>query len=189
MLYRFLHFACYRRLFSLFKSFSYSNGRCPSCYNNFVHMFCAFTCSPRQSEFMTVTQTATNSTTKKTYVTEVEVSFSEKFAMGMFNSCRDVMMPSGNDRALSVMCGTTADKCARAQTYSPRFDSLLLANRERAYRIDSERPERFTGVRSSSGSTSRARATTTTRRCRSTSASRSAHARPSTTARARRPRL
>ena len=35
-------------------------GRCPSCYYNFRSLFCAMTCSPDQSQFLTVKETGTS---------------------------------------------------------------------------------------------------------------------------------
>ncbi len=43
-------------------------------------------------------------------VTAKEYAVSSTFAEGLYNSCADVMMPSGNVRALSMMCGVTADR-------------------------------------------------------------------------------
>lgn len=36
---------------------------------------------------------------------------SHDFAVGMFNSCRDVQMPSTNERAIALLCGHSADAC------------------------------------------------------------------------------
>ena len=36
---------------------------------------------------------------------------SHDFAVGMFNSCRDVQMPSANERAIALLCGHSADAC------------------------------------------------------------------------------
>lgn len=53
-----------------------------------------------------------NDTVKnKTAISKVDYYLTPDFAVGMFNSCKDVQMPSSNTPALSVLCGTTADKC------------------------------------------------------------------------------
>ena len=41
----------------------------------------------------------------------MDYALSHDFAVGMFNSCRDVQMPSANERAISLLCGHTADQC------------------------------------------------------------------------------
>ena len=48
-------------------------GRCPSCYSNFINLWCQFTCSPHQSDFVRVVETRVdaNSIRNKAYVTKV----------------------------------------------------------------------------------------------------------------------
>lgn len=45
------------------------------------------------------------STENKTVITEVDFAISETFADGVYSSCKDVSMPSTNDKAMSIMCG------------------------------------------------------------------------------------
>ena len=42
---------------------------------------------------------------------QVDFSLTSNFAFGLFNSCRDVQMPSINEPALSLLCGRPADQC------------------------------------------------------------------------------
>ncbi|KAL7984357.1 hypothetical protein Chor_002927, partial [Crotalus horridus] len=80
--------------------------RCPSCFYNFINLFCELTCSPHQSEFMNVTQTKPyqDPVTKENKISIVEVQFyiGEKFANDMYNACKDVEAPSSNIKALDV---------------------------------------------------------------------------------------
>lgn len=79
--------------------------RCPSCLHNFMNMFCQMTCSPTQSTFLKVTSNDSRSVRSLDYV------ISRDFTYGMFNSCRNVKLPSAGDKALSVVCGRSAKYC------------------------------------------------------------------------------
>ena len=73
--------------------------RCPSCSKNFYNMWCDFTCSPNQSMFMDYTYGFASY-----YV-------SDKFANGLYDSCKDVTFPGSNGKVMDLMCGTTAKLC------------------------------------------------------------------------------
>ncbi|XP_037364629.1 NPC intracellular cholesterol transporter 1 [Talpa occidentalis] len=89
--------------------------RCPSCFYNLITLFCELTCSPRQSQFLNVTETeeyvdpVTNQT--KTNVKELQYYLGESFANAMYNACRDVEAPSSNVKALGLLCGKEAKAC------------------------------------------------------------------------------
>lgn len=89
--------------------------RCPSCLHNFFNIYCYFTCSASQSNFLYVNTTGnwTDPDTDITHetVTSTDYALSSDFAVGMFNSCRDVQMPSANERAIGILCGVSADEC------------------------------------------------------------------------------
>jgi Niemann-Pick C1 protein len=64
-------------------------GRCPSCYYNFRSLFCAMTCSPVHSQFLTIEQTGTS----KTYpgretVEAISYNLADDFAGRLLDSCR-----------------------------------------------------------------------------------------------------
>ena len=84
--------------------------RCPACKRNFIDLYCYFTCDPHQSQFMNANKTKSQG--KDTAITAVNCAVSTDFAVGMYNSCRDVQMPSGNMKALSVLCGQGQGKCS-----------------------------------------------------------------------------
>lgn len=73
--------------------------RCPSCSKNFYNMWCDFTCSPNQSMFMDYMYGFASY-----YV-------SDKFANGLYDSCKDVTFPGSNGKVMDLMCGTTAALC------------------------------------------------------------------------------
>ncbi|MFH4974501.1 hypothetical protein AB6A40_001210 [Gnathostoma spinigerum] len=93
--------------------------RCPSCFSNFVKLWCDFTCSPRQSEFIRIVSTADDkySIDNSTYyIIEVEYYVSERFANGLLSSCKDVRAVGG-DYALSLVCGVSASECTVKQWF------------------------------------------------------------------------
>ncbi|XP_061187964.1 NPC intracellular cholesterol transporter 1-like [Saccostrea echinata] len=78
--------------------------RCPSCLHNFMGIFCQMTCSPNQKTFLKVTSHG------KT-VRSLDYIISRDFLYRMFNSCKNVELPSSNDKALSIICGRSANEC------------------------------------------------------------------------------
>lgn len=83
--------------------------RCPACYHNFLNIYCDMTCNPDQDKFVWVNGTRSNP--DKLAVTAITYFMAEEFAWGMFNSCKDVQIPSANDKAISIFCGTKAKDC------------------------------------------------------------------------------
>ncbi|XP_069106918.1 NPC intracellular cholesterol transporter 1-like, partial [Argopecten irradians] len=81
--------------------------RCPSCYYNFLEIYCFLSCSPIVSESISVKKYSEN----YTIVDSISYVISKDFAFGMYNSCKNVEMPSTNELALNMFCGRTADKC------------------------------------------------------------------------------
>ena len=79
--------------------------RCPACKRNFIDLYCYFTCDPHQSLFMNANKTGPEARDKDSPITAVNCAISTDFADGMYKSCKDVQMPSGNMKALSVLCG------------------------------------------------------------------------------------
>lgn len=77
-----------------------------------MRMWCDFSCSPRQGDFVRVVdvQQDEHSHDNKTYATGVDYFIRRSYTEGMFNSCRGVRS-MGSEYALSLMCGTTAEEC------------------------------------------------------------------------------
>lgn len=84
--------------------------RCPSCYNNFLNLYCYLTCGPQQSNFLMINGTE-SAPGKKSAVKAVAYFLTKEYAHGMYNSCKDIQMPSANEKALSVFCGRPAEQC------------------------------------------------------------------------------
>lgn len=77
-------------------------GRCPSCYRNFMNVFCATTCDPSSSLFMDVQELASDGKSIKI----IDVFFTDYYADTFFNSCKDVENPQDNTKVMDLMCGS-----------------------------------------------------------------------------------
>ncbi len=83
--------------------------RCPSCIDNFINLYCYFTCSPYQSDYMLPKETV--SYKNKMAITKIDYAVSHDYAYGMYNSCKDVQMPSNNQKAIGALCGKESKDC------------------------------------------------------------------------------
>ncbi|KAI6232457.1 Niemann-Pick C1 protein [Aphelenchoides besseyi] len=92
--------------------------RCPSCYSNFANFWCQFACSPIQRTFVKIEKKVKDakSINEQEYVTKVSYSVDSAYAQGMFESCRNVQTSNGAP-ALSLLCGTSAEKCTIKQWF------------------------------------------------------------------------
>lgn len=79
-------------------------GSCPACRKNFFNLFCEFTCSPNQSDFVEVIRTQ-QSLLGKTVVAEANYSVDPVFAEGLYNSCSEVKFSATNGRAMELIGG------------------------------------------------------------------------------------
>jgi Niemann-Pick C1 protein len=75
---------------------------CPACWNNFVGMWCRFTCSPDQSTFLKIKEESTAANNRSVVETAV-MYVSEPFVQGFYNSCREIKMQSDNSYALDLI--------------------------------------------------------------------------------------
>ena len=78
-------------------------GRCPACIKNFVNNFCATTCDPNMSLFMTGDLARYNSTTFQ--ITQARIDLRDEYAQDLFDSCKNVQDPSDNaEKVVDLMC-------------------------------------------------------------------------------------
>ena len=64
-------------------------GRCPSCYYNFRSIFCAMTCSPDHSRYLTVAETGESSLyPNETTVEAINYLMADDFGQRIVDSCR-----------------------------------------------------------------------------------------------------
>lgn len=78
--------------------------RCPSCYYNFVNLFCQSTCSPFQYQFLRPEYTKRNAEGKE-YIVSVEYYVNPDFTDGLIGSCAHVFNPQTSEPAFSAVCG------------------------------------------------------------------------------------
>ncbi|CCE66199.1 hypothetical protein TPHA_0P00410 [Tetrapisispora phaffii CBS 4417] len=77
---------------------------CPACVKNFNNLFCHFTCSPNQREFVNVTKTQITKTGKEA-VAELDVFMNSTWASLFYNSCKDVKFSATNGYAMDLIGG------------------------------------------------------------------------------------
>lgn len=90
------------------KSAQQMMARCPSCWKNFCELYCSMTCSPNNSMFMSVEKVAPNNNKS---ILAINYYVDKTFRDGLYNSCKNVIFPSSNQKIMNFMCGTSADKC------------------------------------------------------------------------------
>lgn len=79
--------------------------RCPTCVRNFRLTFCYMTCSPNQTDFLAINKTIKEPDTNKTIITTLDAHLTLRFTDAVYDSCKDVLMPASNSKAMSLMCG------------------------------------------------------------------------------------
>ncbi|OCF62140.1 niemann-Pick C1 protein [Kwoniella mangroviensis CBS 10435] len=77
---------------------------CPACINNFRSFYCDFTCSPDQSNFLSITSTQ-RTTEGKDAVKEIDYEVSTEFKQGFYSSCKDVQFGATNGFAMDLIGG------------------------------------------------------------------------------------
>lgn len=80
--------------------------RCPTCLQNVQKFYLLFSCSPYQYHFVTPRINVTDPTTGKTYADSVNLMVTEKVITDIYNSCKDVSLPSTGEPVLQSACGS-----------------------------------------------------------------------------------
>ncbi|XP_050308286.1 NPC intracellular cholesterol transporter 1 homolog 1b-like [Anthonomus grandis grandis] len=78
--------------------------RCPTCIKNMQKLFCLFSCSPYQY-YMTSDYTTKNSTNGTVYADTVSLLIDNKTLSGIYQSCKDVSLPSTGEPVMQSACG------------------------------------------------------------------------------------
>ena len=76
---------------------------CPACRENFVNLFCQFTCSPDQSLFVNVTDTAEKK--GKVQAKELDYLVSDAYGNGFYDSCKEVKFGATNGKVMEFIGG------------------------------------------------------------------------------------
>ena len=92
--------------------------RCPACWHNMRRLYCQLTCNPDQSVYMDPKDII-----GKTIILDINYYVSPTFKQGLFDSCKDVNFPGNNEKALNLLCGTTAEKCTAEKLLSYMGDT------------------------------------------------------------------
>ncbi|XP_049521934.1 NPC intracellular cholesterol transporter 1-like isoform X15 [Dermacentor silvarum] len=86
-------------------------GKCPTCYSNFVRIFCGF-CDPNQGDFIAVNTSEPSEEVEGQFkATVVDYAISEEFIHGAFNSCANVMSVISGTTVMQLMCGAHGSDC------------------------------------------------------------------------------
>eukprot|EP00884_Botryococcus_braunii_P021147 jgi/Botrbrau1/7716/Bobra.0159s0148.1 len=125
---------------------------CPACNHNFKHFFCLLTCSADQAAFSNVTEVQRASDTNATVVKEVDYYMAASFGERFYNSCKDVVYPALNQKAMTFVGGG-------AHNFQEFFEFLGLVKDKRVppagspfqmnFPPEDEAPPQFTPVNSS----------------------------------------
>ncbi|XP_018569147.1 Niemann-Pick type protein homolog 1B [Anoplophora glabripennis] len=78
--------------------------RCPTCINNILPAYCQFSCSPNQTDYVK-NYTYNGTLDEDAYVTSVTVNVTSSYIEKIYNSCKDVSLPSTGGSVLASACG------------------------------------------------------------------------------------
>ncbi|BES94988.1 niemann-pick [Nesidiocoris tenuis] len=94
--------------------------RCPSCLKNLLTHICNSACSPNQAAYMNVTESRPSDTVPGNLtVTSVDLHMSNEFLQGVYDSCKQVFVPSTGQLAMDLMCGAYgASRCNPLRWFS-----------------------------------------------------------------------
>lgn len=94
-------------------------GRCHTCYQNMLKLFCSMTCAPNQGDFIKIAKTGGNSTNQYALATQTYVD--EAYMADTFASCRNVIAPSFGEKFSAISCGDETDTSCTAQKWYRHF--------------------------------------------------------------------
>ncbi|CCG82264.1 putative Patched sphingolipid transporter [Taphrina deformans PYCC 5710] len=77
---------------------------CPACKANFFEFFCTFTCSPNQSQFLDIEDTAISRTGKE-IITQLAHYVDTDASTGFYNSCKNVKFSATNGYVMDLIGG------------------------------------------------------------------------------------
>ncbi|XP_066258560.1 NPC intracellular cholesterol transporter 1 homolog 1b-like [Euwallacea similis] len=79
--------------------------RCPTCVKNVQKFFCILSCSPYQYYMVSSYETAVNATTNAEYVSTLYAYSKNETINAIYDSCKDVSLPSTGERVMQSACG------------------------------------------------------------------------------------
>lgn len=82
---------------------------CPACSKSFTAFYCSFTCSPEQSQFVTVSEVQDLGSDKGPAVKSLDFHVEEEFGMAFYRACKDVKFAATNGLAMDFIGGGAKD--------------------------------------------------------------------------------
>ncbi|XP_029824532.2 NPC intracellular cholesterol transporter 1 isoform X2 [Ixodes scapularis] len=93
-------------------------GKCPTCYSNFVRIFCGF-CDPNHADYIAINRTEPSDEQEgKETVLAVDYAVSKEFAHGAFDSCAHVQSVVTDNTVMQFMCGSKGKDCTAADWFT-----------------------------------------------------------------------
>lgn len=77
---------------------------CPACMKNFNNLFCHFTCSPNQANFLDITETEASNDGRK-IVKEVSLNINSNWAQTFYDSCKYIKFSATNGFVMDLLGG------------------------------------------------------------------------------------
>ncbi|CAH1126728.1 unnamed protein product [Ceutorhynchus assimilis] len=94
--------------------------RCPTCVKNMQKFYCTFTCSPYQSSL--VANYTSKTEDGKTYVDTLTLAARDRTLEGIYNSCKDVSLPSTGEAVMQSACGVYGSIWCTAKRFFDYID-------------------------------------------------------------------
>lgn len=82
---------------------------CPACSKSFTDFYCAFTCSPSQSQFVTVSAVQDLGDKKGPAVKSLELHVDPQFGQAFYDACKNVKFAATNGLAMEFIGGGAKD--------------------------------------------------------------------------------
>lgn len=119
-------------------------GRCSTCLQNMLKLFCAATCSPEHDKFLEVAASSRAVGNDSLYATATRVFVDGAYMRSTFESCKEVLVPSVGAKFPTISCGGSDGSCTAEQWYSFFGDPVNngMCPFKISY-INSKRPGRF----------------------------------------------
>lgn len=78
-------------------------------------VLCSLACHPEQSRFMTPEVIeefpGIDNDTVHTVIKSVNIFLRDSYAQGLYESCKEIGMPSSNSKAIATFCGNWGENC------------------------------------------------------------------------------
>jgi len=106
--------------------------RCPSCFRNFVAVFCEMACNPNQSVYTNAAEVLPSNSSgytplvgkeSSTFISNLTYTINHEFTSGMYNSCKNMFDGATNQPVVNILCGTTHCTAHKLLTFLGAYDN------------------------------------------------------------------